>query len=63
MHVCSVNSLTKPLLEVMPELQEIEFSKNLYLSWFRDMKLVHPVAAWCWQLVRVLYKDHPVVKE
>lgn len=26
------------------------------------MQVVHPVARWCWQLLRIIYKDHAMVQ-
>jgi hypothetical protein len=27
----------------------------------RDMQVVHLIARWAWQLLRVIYKDHPLI--
>jgi hypothetical protein len=32
------------------------------LGWMRDMQVIHPVARWGWQLLKVIYKDHPLVR-
>ncbi|XMA13627.1 hypothetical protein WAI453_006418 [Rhynchosporium graminicola] len=63
MHVCSFNQFLGPLLHSMPAAFAPEVSIGLYLSWIRDMKVVHPVARWCWQLLKIVYKDHELVKE
>lgn len=47
----------------MPAAYDAELSINLYLTWIRDMKVVHPLARWCWRLLKVIYKDHALVKE
>jgi hypothetical protein len=33
------------------------------LGWMRDMQMIHPVARWGWQLLRVVYGEHPMVKD
>ncbi len=63
MHVCSLNPLIGPMLRSAAESYEIKLSKELYLSWIRDIKVVHPVAQCCWQLLRVIYKDHTLVQD
>ena len=47
----------KPLLGLDSLPGEIETTKSLYLGWIRDMKSVHPVAAWCWQRLKTIYDE------
>lgn len=63
LHVCSLSRPLRALLRSKDFSTVIEQSKSDFLLWLRDMQVVHPVAAWCWRLVQVLYKEHPVVKE
>ncbi|PQE23436.1 hypothetical protein CJF30_00010495 [Rutstroemia sp. NJR-2017a BBW] len=63
MHVCSLNQFLGPVLHSMPADSAPEVSINLYLTWMRDMKVVHPLARWCWQFLKVIYKDHELVKD
>jgi len=63
MRVCSSNQSLGPLLHSMPAAYDFGLSISLYLSWIRDMKVVHPVGRWCWELLKVIYKDHELVKD
>ncbi|KAL3422158.1 hypothetical protein PVAG01_06314 [Phlyctema vagabunda] len=62
-HVSSFSPILGPMLQSPPVAQEIELSITLYLGWIRDMKSVHPVARWCWHLLKGIYKDHQLVRE
>lgn len=42
---------------------DLERSKGYMLRWMRDMQVMHPVARWCWQLLKVIYQEHPQVKD
>jgi hypothetical protein len=42
---------------------ELELSKGYMLRWMRDMQVIHPVARWCWQLLKVIYRNHPGVED
>jgi hypothetical protein len=61
--VCSLDPFLGLVLCSLPIADDIELSINIYLTWMRDMKVVHPVARWCWRLPKVIYKDHELVKE
>ncbi|PQE30552.1 hypothetical protein CJF32_00010066 [Rutstroemia sp. NJR-2017a WRK4] len=63
MHVCSFNQFLGPLLHSMEGVSAPGVSISLYLAWMRDMKVVHPLARWCWQFLKVIYKDHELVKD
>ncbi|RDW87600.1 hypothetical protein BP5796_03294 [Coleophoma crateriformis] len=63
LHTCSLNPILGPIMKNSPAAYEIELSVNHYLSWIRDMKVVHPVAKWAWYLIKVIYKDHAIVQE
>ncbi|RDW73178.1 hypothetical protein BP6252_07085 [Coleophoma cylindrospora] len=63
LHACSLNPILGPIMKNSPAAYEIELSVNHYLSWIRDMKVVHPVAKWAWYLIKVIYKDHAIVQE
>lgn len=34
-----------------------------YLAWIRDMKVLHPLARWCWQFLQLVYNDHELVAD
>lgn len=53
----------RSLLDPFEKQDDIELSKEYMLRWMLDMQVAHPVAKWCWQLLRVIYKDHPLVKD
>jgi len=61
-HVCSFSKGLRPLLDVPETRDLVERSKALFLQWMCEMEAIHPVAHWCWQLIRLMYADHPVVK-
>lgn len=61
LHICSFNKVLRPLLEAPETYTRVERSKTLLLEWLSDMKEIHPVANWGWQLIRLLYAQHPVV--
>jgi len=63
LHVCSFSPVLEPLLDSPANRETIEFSKAMFLEWLRDMQVVHPIAHWCWQLIRAVHKDHPTVKD
>jgi hypothetical protein len=58
MHVASCSKTLLPQFESNFISKEMELSKNLYLAWIRDMRVVHPVASWCWRKLRVIYAGH-----
>jgi len=61
--VCSCSPTTGPLLLSVLESHELQLSKKLYLRWIRDMKIIHPVAKWSWQLLKIICKEHSLVQE
>lgn len=63
LHTCSLNQFLAPLLHLVPAASVHELSIDLYLAWMRDMKVVHPLARWCWELLRLVYTDHKLVKD
>jgi hypothetical protein len=63
LYVCNSSKVLQPILRSAQLKQAIDHSIGPLLNWLRDMQVVHPVAAWCWQLIKVLYKDHPMVSE
>lgn len=56
LHVSEKAEVLQPLISAHREA--IEETTRLLLAWLRDMQVVHPVARWCWQLIRVTHKDH-----
>ncbi|KAH8817439.1 hypothetical protein F5884DRAFT_853856 [Xylogone sp. PMI_703] len=62
LHICSSSKIIRPLLDVQETHDLVEISQTLLLQWLSDMKSAHPVAKWGWQLIRLLYADHVVVK-
>jgi hypothetical protein len=61
LHVSQYCSPLAKLLEPLYEHKEMGLSEEYMLSWMRDMRVVHPVARWGWQLLGVLYKDHSLI--
>jgi hypothetical protein len=55
-------SQRSPLLEVRTEFCGADFSTraarttSLYIEWIRDLKDWDPVAQWCWEIVRAIYR-------
>ena len=62
LHVCSCSISLGPLVHSEPFSILIPESTTYFLLWLKDMQIVHPVAAWCWRLVKVLYKEHQAVR-
>lgn len=36
--------------------EKMQISKECFLGWMRDMQVVHPIAAWCWNTLRKVYE-------
>jgi hypothetical protein len=63
LHACSRSPVLSSLLDSLEQLDDLELSKGYMLRWMRDMQVMHPVARWCWQLLKVIYREHPLVKD
>jgi hypothetical protein len=63
LHVCSNSVRLESIIHRNPLSTLIDQSTTYFLLWLRDMQVIHPVAAWCWRLVRALYNEHPAVRE
>jgi hypothetical protein len=62
-HVAYSDSTLRPILESLPGgLDDFELSRGWMLGWIRDMQMIHPVARWGWKLLKLIYKDHPLVR-
>ena len=35
--------------------EEIKVSRECFLAWMRDMHVVHPIAAWCWDTLKTVH--------
>jgi len=62
-YVSSFSMALRPILESDHLFKEIETTKALCLAWIRDMKVVHPVANWCWHQLRIMYGEYPLIHD
>ncbi|KFY03937.1 hypothetical protein O988_01116 [Pseudogymnoascus sp. VKM F-3808] len=61
LHALKRVPILKDWFESIALHEGLEKTRTRLLGWLRSMRVVHPVAAWYWAIVRVLYREHEVV--